>query len=39
MHPDERGKEVGYMFVGEMISKFDDPYGPIYMTDGYKVYT
>ena len=39
MHPDERGKEVGYSFVAEMISKFDDPYSPIYMTDGYKVYT
>ena len=39
MHPDERGKIVGYEFVGRMLSKFDDPYGPIYMTDGYKVYT
>lgn len=39
MHPDERGKEVGYSFVDEMISKFGDPLGPVYMTDGYKVYT
>ena len=38
MHPDERGKEVGYLFVDDMISKFEDPCGPVYMTDGYRVY-
>ena len=38
MHPDERGNIVGYGFVGDMISKLKDPYSPIYMTDGYRVY-
>lgn len=38
MHPDARGKEVGYQFVDDMVCKLHDPLGPFYMTDGYKVY-
>lgn len=39
MHPDERGAVAGQQFVGEMLGKLEDPCGPIYMTDGYRVYT
>lgn len=38
MHPDERGMEVGFRFIEEMVSKLKDRFSPIYMTDGYRIY-
>ena len=39
MHADNRGQDEGESFLSLTMAKFEDPYQPYYMTDGYTVYT